>query len=253
MRIGVVGGTGTVGRRIAAALARAGHEVRALSRSAAQYPVDLTTGAGLEAALSGCAVVIDASNGPPSRKARGVLVDGSRRLLKVAEGAGVGHHVCVSIVGIDDVPMAYYRVKLEQERVVERAGLPWTIMRSTQFHDLLGSLLSTAGRRHVLPAARAKFQPVGVDEAADAIAAVATDTPGLARVTIAGPEVHDLRSLGRLWREATGRRAIDIPVPLIGHLGRALREGRLTCANPDVRGSQTFAAWLQTNVHSLLD
>ena len=246
MRIAVAGGTGTIGRRIAAALPRGGHEVRALSRSAAQYPVDLTTGAGLEAALVGCDVVIDASNGPPSRRARAVLVEGSRRLLEVEARAGVRHHVCVSIVGIEDVPMAYYGVKLEQERVIESAGLPWTIVRSTQFHELLGAVVSAAGRRHVLPAARARFQPVDVDEAAHAVAAVATDAPRLTRTTVAGPEVHDLRSLGRIWREAAGHRAIEIPIPLPGRLGRALREGRLTCANPDIRGTRTFAAWLQS-------
>jgi uncharacterized protein YbjT (DUF2867 family) len=249
MRIAVVGGTGTIGRRIAAALSGDGHEVRALSRSAAQYPVDLTTGAGLEAALEGCDVVVDASNGPPSRKTRAVLVEGSRRLVGIEARNGVGHHVCMSIVGIEDVPMGYYRLKLEQERIVESAGLPWTIVRSTQFHDLLGSVLSAAGRLHVLPAARAQLQPVDVDEAAAAVASVATDTPRLARTTVAGPEIHDLRSLGRLWRDATGRHAIEIPIPLPGKLGRALREGRLTCTNPDVRGTQTFAAWLRANAH----
>ncbi len=244
MRVAVAGGTGTIGRRIAAALSHDGHEVRVLSRCAAQYPIDLTTGAGLDVALVGCEVVIDASNGP-SRKARAVLVEGSRRLLEVEARAGVRHHVCVSIVGIEDLPMAYYRVKLEQERVVESAGLPWTIVRCTQFHDLLGALLSAGGRRHLLPAARAQFQPVDVDQAAAAVIAVATDAPREARVTVAGPEVHDLRALGRIWREITGHRAIEIPIPLPGKVGRALREGRLTCANPDVRGTQTFAAWLR--------
>ena len=170
-------------------------------------------------------------------------------MLEVERRVGVRHHLCVSIVGIEDVPMAYYGVKVEQERVVEGGGVPWTIVRSTQFHDLLGALLSAAGRRHVLPAARAQFQPVDVDEAADAVAAVVTDAPRRARVTVAGPEVHDLRSLGRMWREATGCRTIEIPIPLPGKLGRALREGRLTCANPDVRGTRTFGAWLQANAH----
>lgn len=249
MRIAVVGGTGTIGRRLTELLASDGHEVRALSRSAPDYPADLTTGAGLEAALDGCDVVIDASNGPP-RKARPVLVEGSRRMLEIEARARVRHHVCVSIVGIEDVPMAYYRVKVEQERIVDSCDVPWTIVRATQFHDFLHSFLSAAGRRGVLLAARAQFQPVDVAEVAAAVAAIATDAPRLARVTVAGPEVHDLRSLGRLWREATGRRAIEIPIPLPGTLGRALREGRLTYADPDVRGTRTFAAWLQANAGS---
>jgi len=248
MRIAVAGGTGTIGRRVAEALAREGHEVRPLSRSAPTYRIDLITGAGLEAALDGCDALIDASNGPSSRKARAVLVEGSQRMLEVARRAGVKHHVCVSIVGIDDVPMAYYRVKVEQERVVEQGGVPWTIVRSTQFHDLLGALLAAAGRVHLLPALPARFQPVDVLEAAQAVAAAATESPRLARVTVAGPEVHELRTLGRLWRQATGRRTLEVPIPLPGKLGRALRDGRLTCANPDVHGTRTFAQWLQATV-----
>jgi uncharacterized protein YbjT (DUF2867 family) len=168
-------------------------------------------------------------------------------MLDVEARAGVRHHVCVSIVGIEHVPVGHYRVKVDQERVVESGGVPWTIVRSTQFHDLLGALLAAAGRWHVLPAARARFQPVGVDEAADAVAAAAIDAPRLARSTVAGPEVLELRSLARIWREATGHRAIEIPIPLPGKVGHALRDGRLTCANPDVRGKQTFAAWLRAN------
>jgi uncharacterized protein YbjT (DUF2867 family) len=215
MRIAVAGGTGTIGRHIVAALSRDGHEVRALSRNADQYPVDLTTGAGLDAALAGCDVVIDASNGP-SRKARAVLVEGSHRMLDVGARAGVRHHVCVSIVGIEDLPIGYYGVKLEQERVVERASLPWTIVRSTQFHDLLGAVMSAADRWRVLPVPRAQLQPVGVHEVADAVAAVSIDAPRLARVAVGGPEVLDLRSLGRIWQAAGGHRAIEIPIPLPG-------------------------------------
>ena len=247
MRIAVAGGTGTIGRHIVAFLAGEGHEVRAFSRRSPDYPVDLTTGIGLDAALEGCQVVVDASNGPPTAKARAVLVEGSRRLLAAERRAGVAHHVCVSIVGIDDVPMLYYRVKLEQESVVEQGEVPWTIVRATQFHDLVGGVLAAAARVRVLPAARAKVQPVDVTEAAAAVAGAATAGPPSTRVTVAGPEVHDLRSLGRLWREAKGRRTVEIPIPLPGKLGRALREGRLTCATPDVRGTRTFATWLQAS------
>ena len=244
-----MGGTGTIGRRVAAALDREGHEVRAPSRRSAAYPVDLTTGAGLDAALEGCEVVVDASNGPPMppAKSRAVLVEGSRRLLAAEQRAGVRHHVCVSIVGIEHVPLGYYRVKVAQERVVEDGAVPWTIVRSTQFHDLLAGLLAALGRIRVTPAAAARFQPVDVEEAAAAVAGVAVGEPQSGRVNVAGPEVHDLRTLGRLWREATGGRTIDIPIPLPGKLGQALRAGQLTCARPDVRGERTFAAWLEAS------
>ena len=250
MRIAVVGGTGTIGRRIVVALSRDGHEVRALSRRAPEHPVDLVTGAGLDDALQGCDVVVDASNGPPSGKGRAVLVDGCRRLLAAEARAGVRHHVCVSIVGIEHVPMGYYRAKLDQERVVDSAGLPWSIVRSTQFHDLLGSVLSAAGRFHVLPAAAARLQPVDVEEAATVVADVAAGDPRLAPTTVAGPEVADLRALARMWRAHAHRRVVEIPVPLPGRVGRALREGRLTCPDPDIRGIRTFQAWLQENVYA---
>lgn len=245
MRIAVAGGTGTVGRRLVTVLARDGHDVRAFSRHAPGFPVDLTTGAGLDAALADREIVIDASNGPPTpKKARAVLVDGSRRLLAAEQRAGVAHHVCVSIVGIDEVPMAYYRVKVEQERIVEQGDVPWTIVRSTQFHELVGGLLAAAGRVRVLPAARALIQPIDVRDVAEALAPVATGPPRRGRLTMAGPAVHDLRALGRQWQQASGRRMLEVPVPLPGRLGRALREGGLTCAEPDVRGTRTFAAWL---------
>jgi uncharacterized protein YbjT (DUF2867 family) len=247
MRIAVMGGTGTIGRRIVSRLEARGHEVRALSRHAPEYPVDLTTGSGLTTALEGCQVVIDASNGPPGRRARAVLVDGSRRLLDAEPKAGVQHHICVSIVGIEDVPMSYYRVKIAQEQVVKSGGVPWTIVRATQFHDLVATMLKATARFHVLPAPQAKLQPVDAGDAADAVATVATQDPHNGIVTVAGPEVLTLRTLSRIWREAAGRRGPQLPIPLPGPAGRALRQGRLTCADPDTRGTRTFADWARSS------
>ncbi len=130
MRIAIAGGTGTLGRRVVAALRGRGHQVRVLSRSSAEYPVDLTTGDGLAAALDGCDVVVDAVNS--TKAAAATLVEGSRRLLAAGHAAGLGHHVCVSIVGCDRVPLDYFRVKAEQERVVAAGPVPWTVVRITQ-------------------------------------------------------------------------------------------------------------------------
>ncbi|MDK1473485.1 NAD(P)H-binding protein [Streptomyces sp. 549] len=244
MRIAIAGGTGTLGRRVAAELGARGHEVRVLSRSAPEYRVDLTTGAGLDEALLGVDAVVDASNNASTKGAARTLVDGSRRLLAAGEAAGVRHHVCVSIVGCERVPMGYYRTKAEQERVVERGPLPWTLLRATQFHELAAGAVAAGARWRVLPAPGARLQTVAAAEVAVAVADVAEKPAARDRVEVAGPLVEDARDLVRQWLAATGRRALVVPVAVPGALGRALREGGLTTARPDVRGTTTFAQWL---------
>jgi len=245
MTIAIVGGTGTLGRQVAAELEARGHQVRPLSRHAPQYRVDLATGDGLAPALAGCDVVVDASNSS-SRKPAGVLVDGSRRLLAAEETAGVKHHVCVSIVGCGEVPMGYYRAKTDQERVVSQGAVPWSIVRSTQFHELVGTILTAAGRWRVLPMPRGVLQPVACADAARAIADVAEGAPLNRCLTVAGPEVRELRDLARTWRDVTGHRALLVPMPVPGTVGRALRSGALTAPRPDVRGATGFADWLRS-------
>lgn len=241
MRIAIVGGNGTLGRHVTAELARAGHEVRVLSRSG-EYRVDLTTGAGLTAALAGCDAVVDASNA--QKNARAVLVDGSRRLLAAAAEAGVAHHVCVSIVGCDQVPMGYYKVKTEQEQAVTDGPVPWSIVQATQFHELAASALAAAARFRILPVPRMKVQTIAAAEVARAVAEVATAPPVRGRVRVAGPLIQTGAELARTWRQVTGRTALLLPVPVPGQLGRALRAGGLTTSQPDIRGTTHFADWL---------
>jgi uncharacterized protein YbjT (DUF2867 family) len=242
MRIAIVGGAGTLGRNITAELSRRGHEVRVLSRSSPAFPVDLSTGAGLETALTDCAAVVDASNS--QRRSRQVLVEGSRRLLAAGQRAGVRHHVCISIVGCDQVPLGYYRVKTEQERVVTDGPVPWTIVRATQFHELVASWFAATARYRLLPAPHLPIQTVAAAEVASAVAAAAESEPAGRRIEVAGPEVSNLAALARTWRAVTGRPAALLPLPLPGRLGRGLREGSLTSNQADVVGTITFADWL---------
>lgn len=242
VRIAIAGGTGTLGRHVTAELSERGHEVRVLSRHAPEYRVDLTTGAGLAAALDGCQVVVDASSAPP-RSAAATLVAGNRRLLDAGREAGVEHHVCVSIVGCDRLPARYYRVKTQQEDIVARGPLPWTIVRATQFHELIATFLGAAARYRVVPVPRGVLQPVAAAEAAGAVAEVAVSEPRRGRVEVGGPEVVPIADLASTWRRAAGRRVLLVPLPVPGRVGRALRDGWLTDTRPDVRGSVTFAAW----------
>ncbi|MBM7821290.1 uncharacterized protein YbjT (DUF2867 family) [Cellulosimicrobium cellulans] len=241
----MTGGTGTIGRHVVAALTARGHEVRVLSRHADRYAVDLRTGAGLSAALAEVDVVVDASNASSSTAdARATLVDGTRRLLAAEHDAGVRHHVLVSIVGCHDVPMAYYGVKVEQERAVAAGDVPWTVVAVTQFHEFVAGTLAGAARRGVVPLLRAPVQPVAASDAGSAVADAAEREPLRGTTTVAGPEVLDLRAAARAWRAATGSRALPVRVPLPGGLGRALRAGGLTDPHPDVRGTTTFRDWL---------
>jgi uncharacterized protein YbjT (DUF2867 family) len=232
MRIAVVGATGTLGQPTVEVLRSRGHEVLELSRRSRSHPVELTTGAGLDS-VHDVDVVINASNAPPGRSAGSVLVDGTRRLLQ----ATAAHHVCVSIVGIDDVPMGYYRVKLAQEAVVRESGRPFTILRATQFHGLLGQPLRKVARWHVELHSRVRFQPVEVTEVAAAAADVAERGPTDGIVTVAGPEVLTLTQM-------RAGRGLPIPVPMPGRAARAMKDGRLTIADPDVRGQVRYSDWL---------
>jgi uncharacterized protein YbjT (DUF2867 family) len=145
MKIAIMGGTGLLGRQVSEELRTRGHEVRAVSRSAPAYRADLTTGAGLDEAVAGCDVIVDASNNS-SRTAAATLVEGTRRLLAAGQRAGVPHHVCVSVVGCDRIPMGYFRVKAEQEGVVAQGAMPWIIVRATQFHEYLAAMLGAGAR-----------------------------------------------------------------------------------------------------------
>ena len=233
-----------LGGHVVTELRSHGHEVRVLSRSAPEYPVDLLTGAGLEPALEGCDAVVDASNNA-SRRAASVLVGGTRRLLDAEQAAGVRHHVCVSIVGCDQLPIGYYAVKTDQERLVEQGPVPWTIVRATQFHEFIANILGAAARWRALPVPRALLQPVACAEVARYVADIAEQPARRARTSIAGPEVTELRTLARTWRSVTGRRLALIPVWVPGRVGRALRSAALTTRQAEMTGRVSFAAWLK--------
>lgn len=234
MIIAVVGGTGMLGRRVSAELSRRGHEVRIISRRSPQYRVDLISGEGLEEALQGCDAVIDASNA--SNDAKSTLIEGTNRLLSAGKKAGIQHHLCVSIVGCERIPFGYFGIKAEQERVVEKADVPWTIVQATQFHDYIAAMFEQAARWKVLPLLRMPIQTVAVDEVALTIADTIEGKPRRGRLKIAGPDIVDARIIARTWRSLLGRRAMGVPIPLPGRLGRELRSGAATTKNPHVKG-----------------
>lgn len=153
-------------------------------------------------------------------------LDAARNLLAAARRAGVSHLVYISIVGVDRVPLGYYRTKLAVERLVEGCGLGWTILRATQFHDLVVRLCAAAAR---LPAivvpAGVSVQPIDVREVAEHLARLATAAPTGRVPDVGGPQVRGLADLARAWRRATGRHRPVLPVPLPGTVVAAYRRG----------------------------
>ncbi|HWK26657.1 MAG TPA: NAD(P)H-binding protein [Solirubrobacter sp.] len=234
MDVAIVGGTGTVGAEAARELTARGHRVRVLARTAREFPVDLVTGSGLTRALEGVDVVIDAAQG-----GRDVLVGGCARLLAAERAAGVAHHVAISIIGIDRVGGRYYRTKLEQEAAVQAGGVPWTIVRASQFHTLVARAFSASARFGVVPSVPVPLQPVDPREVGRVLAATAEAEPSFAITQFAGPEVVSVRELAHRWRRQTGSHAVPLRLPV----PRTLRSGGLT--NPGAwRGQVTFDSWL---------
>lgn len=250
MVLAVTGGTGTVGRHVVAELVVAGHAVRVLTRRPpAEGPgehraVDLTSGEGLDEALNGVDIVIDAANRAKGGKgAAAVLVDGTARLLAAERRADVAHHVALSLAGIEKVPHGYWAIKLAQERAVRDGGVPWSIVRATQFHDRLDASFAAPARAGLLLAPEILLQPVDPRTVARVVAGVAEGEPLRAWEHVAGPEIRRLGVLARTWREATGRRVLGVAPPLPRSIARALARGALI---PDgsVTGGPSFGEWL---------
>ncbi|HYV14444.1 MAG TPA: NAD(P)H-binding protein [Conexibacter sp.] len=252
MRVAVIGGTGGLGRLLAAGLAAHGDEVRAVSRHAptsqladgvTHHRADLASGDGLAEAVAGVEVVVDAVN--ELRRARTVLVGGTRRLLAAEAAAGVGHHVAISIVGCERVPWSYYNAKAAQEDAVTAGPVAWSLLRATQFHTLLAGTFAEAARWRLVPTGRALLQPIDPALVAERLVAAVHAGPAGRLPDLAGPEVRTLTELAAAWRTHDGRRLLGLRVPFVGRVGRALRAGGLT--DPAAAaGGATFAQWLAT-------
>lgn len=242
MRVAVAGGTGTVGRYVAEELALAGHEPVVLARSRG---VDLTTGAGLDAALTGVEAVVDVSNVTTmnGRAAVSYFDRAGRTLLDAGERAGVRHHVALSIVGIDRVGLGYYRGKLRQEELVRGGRIPWTVLRATQFHEFARQTLDRSPKPLAL-VPRMRTQPVAAREVAQHLVRLALGPARGMAPELAGPRVEQLVDLvGRLLR-ARNRRRLLLPLRMPGATGAAMTGDGLLPAGPGPRGTQTFDAWL---------
>ena len=243
MRIAVAGGTGTVGRHAVEAARGRGHEVVLLTRASG---IDLVSGEGLDEALRGVDVVIDASNinSLSTKKATAFFTTVTRNLLAAEEAAGVQHHVALSIVGIDRAPYGYFAAKLAHEHAVEGGVVPWTILRAMQFHEFAGQSLerlSVAGL-HLAP--KVRTQPVAAREVGERLVELAEGAPAGHVPDFAGPREERLDDMIRRLAHAIGVKGPVIPVSLPNKQLAAMQRGD-TLPGPDATlGRQTFDEWV---------
>ncbi len=246
MKIVVIGGTGLIGKKVVARLVAQGHDVLA---AAPQTGVNALTGEGLAEALAGAQVVVDVANSP-SFEDQAVLnfFETSGRNLAAAEkAAGVSHHVALSVVGTDKLSESgYFRAKIAQEALIRGAGIPYTIVRSTQFLEFLGGIVQSAAQGDTIRLPAALIQPIASDDVAHAVADCAMAAPVNGMVEIAGPERYPMSDLVQRYLKAIGDARTAVADPAARYFGAPLQEGTLVPEGDARLGRIGFEAWMQS-------
>lgn len=244
MKVVVIGGTGLIGSKTVERLSAKGHDVVAASPNTG---VNTITGEGLAGALSGAAIVIDLANSPTFEggAVRQFFEASSRNLLAAAKGAGVSHHVALSVVGIERLQKSdYFRGKIVQEELIRDSGIPYTIVHSTQFFEFLGSIAKAGMVGDEIRVPPAHVQPIAADDVADAMVDIALSAPANGIVEIAGPEPARLCDLvSRFLRSKGDMRKVHIS-PRALYFGAELNDRSLMPGKNPRRGRIAFEDWL---------
>lgn len=244
LKIVVIGGSGLIGRKVVANLREEGHQVIAASPSTG---VNALTGEGLAEALSGAQVVVDVANSP-SWEDQAVLdffETSSRNLLAAEAAAGVRHHVALSVVGTDRMlASGYFRAKMAQENLIQKSGVPYTIVRATQFFEFVGSIAQLSTKDNVVRLPATLFQPMAADDVAAFVAETAVAQPVRGMIEIAGPEPMGLDEAARLFIAANDDPRTVTTDASVGYYGVQIDDRSLTPGEHPLLGATYFQDWL---------
>ncbi|MFI9838792.1 SDR family oxidoreductase [Nonomuraea sp. NPDC051941] len=247
MKIVVIGGTGLIGSKLVAKLGEHGHEAVA---AAPNTGVNTLTGEGLAEALAGAQVVVDVSNSPSFEPAAVLkfFETSTGNLLAAEAAAGVGHHVAVSIVGTERMPdNGYFAAKIAQEQLIEKSGIPFSLVHSTQFFEFARGIADEAtadGKVHIAPVL---FQPIAGDDVAQAVGRTAVGAPLNGRVEIAGPKEYRMDEFFRQALTAWGDPREVVTDPHARYFGSELSERSLVPEDGAVLGTISYRDWLGRN------
>jgi uncharacterized protein YbjT (DUF2867 family) len=246
MKIVVIGGTGLIGSKVVEKLKQKEHEAIA---AAPNRGVNTITGAGLKEAMAGAQVVIDLANSP-SFEDKAVLeffeTSGHNLLAAEAAAGGVRHHVALSIVGIDRSPdIGYFRAKVAQEKLIETSGIPYTIIRSTQFLEFLGGIAASSTDGNIVRLSSGLFQPIAADDVAAIVADVALAAPRNGIVEIAGPDRAPFNEIVARYLKAVGDPRKVVSDPEARYWGGRVEERSLVPLGEARLGRIGFDEWLR--------
>jgi len=243
MKIVVIGGTGLIGSKTVAILRQGGHEVAASPKSG----INTITGEGLKEAMAGAQVVIDLANSP-SFEDKAVLEffeTSGRNLLAAAAAAGVRHHVALSIVGTDRSDNGYFRAKVAQEKLIKASGIPYTIIRSTQFMEFLRGIADSSTHGNKVRISPGRFQPIAADDVAANVADVALTAPRNGIVETAGPERAPFNEFVARYLKAVGDPREVVRDPEAQYFGGRVEEHSLVPLGEARLGRIGFDEWLR--------
>lgn len=243
-KIVVIGGTGLIGRKLVNNLRHRGHEVAAASPSSG---VDAFTGEGVAKVLAGAHVVIDVSNAPSwdDKPVMEFFQKATRNLLEAEAAAGVRHHVALSIVGADRLPAnGYLRAKVAQENLIKQSGIPFTIVRSTQFFEFAKGIVQSATEGQTVRLSPALMQPIAANDVATALTGFALSEPLNGTIEIAGREPIRMDEFARRFLRATGDpRKVTTDAHAL-YFGTELNDQSLTPATNARLAPTHFEEWL---------
>jgi uncharacterized protein YbjT (DUF2867 family) len=244
MKITVIGATGLIGSKVVDLLEGDGHDVVAASRDSG---ADVLTGEGLADALTGADVLIDVTNSPSfdDDPVMDFFTRSSANLVAAAAQSGVGHYVALSIVGVDGLPESgYMRAKVVQEKAIAESGLPYTIVRATQFDEFTTAIVGSLEAGDGVRAPDALIQPIAADDVAAEVARVAAGSPLNGVVNIGGPEKISFADLARTVLAKQGAVKTVVVDPQATYFGTPVHQNSLVTGDGAVLGTVRFADWL---------